>query len=74
MNKLTDWRTWLRGLIGASIGGSANAITLLVVDPMKFNLADGWKNLLSAVVISGVVSAALYLKQSPVPPEETKSI
>lgn len=73
MNKLLDYRLWLHGLVGAFIGGSANAVTLVVVDPLKFNLQDGWRNLASAVFVSGIVSAALYLKKSPVPPEDSNN-
>lgn len=65
-----DWRNWVRGLIGAVIGGGANAVTVLIIDPLKFNLQEGWKNLLSFTFISALVSAALYLKQNPVPKEE----
>lgn len=72
MKNLTNWRTWLHGLFAAIVGGSSNAVTLIIVDPLKFNMThDGWKNLGTAVLVSGIVSAALYLKQSPVPPETT---
>lgn len=67
-----SWKHWLHSLIGAVIGGAANAVTVIVLDPLKFNLQDGWKNLLAAVIVSGLVSAALYLKQSPLPPEDAK--
>jgi hypothetical protein len=67
MNRLTSYRFWAHGLIAAAIGGGANAVTLIVVDPLKFNLQDGWRNLLTAVLVSGLVAAALYLKQSPLP-------
>jgi hypothetical protein len=62
-------RAWLHGLGAAFVGGGANAVTVIVLDPVKFNLQDGWKNLLTAVVVSSIVSSALYLKQSPLPPE-----
>lgn len=60
---------WVHGLLGAAIGGGANAITLMVVEPTKFNLHDGWKSLAMATACSMIVSAALYLKTSPLPPE-----
>lgn len=63
-------RHWLHGLIGAIIGGGANAITVIVLDPLQFNLQAGWKNLLMATIVSGIVAAALYLKSSPLPPED----
>lgn len=65
---IPPWRTWLRGLIGAIIGGGANAITVMVVEPKSFNLEAGWPALWHFTLISALVSAALFLKQSPVPP------
>ena len=73
MKQFSDWKTWVHGLAAAAIGGGANAVTLIIVEPSKFNAtASGWKNLGTAVLVSGIVSAALYLKQSPVPPEPTE--
>lgn len=70
-----DWRNWARGLVGALIGGGANAITVMVVDPSNFNLSStGWKKLAGFTAISSLVSAALYLKQHPVPDHETTII
>lgn len=69
-------KLWLHGLVGAVIGGGANAVTLIAVDPNTFNIYQGWKNLLSATIVSGIVSGAFYLKKSPVPEEiitDTKS-
>jgi len=70
---LGTWTQWLNGLIGGFIGGASNAITLVIVDPDKFSPASvgGWKHLGVVVLISGIVSAALYLKQhpTPVPPQ-----
>jgi hypothetical protein len=62
-------KAWAHGLGAAIIGGGANAVTVIILDPLKFNLQDGWKNLLAAVFVSAIVSACLYLKQSPLPPE-----
>lgn len=65
MNK---WlKMWLNGLIAAFVGGAANAITLIVIDPVRFNIYTGGKDLLGASVVSGLVSAAFFLKKSPVP-------
>lgn len=63
-------KAWMHGLVAAVISAGANSITLIVIDPLKFNLQEGWKNLLTAVVVSSILSAAFYLKQSPLPPEE----
>ena len=63
------WRQWLNGIIGGFIGGASNAITLIIVDPEKFSpmQVGGWKHLGVVVLVSGIVSAALYLKNHPVP-------
>lgn len=68
------WRHWLHGLIGAAIGGGANAITTMIIAPAQFNLQEGYKNVLMSAIVSAIVSAALYLKQSPLPeePDPTK--
>lgn len=68
--KLPSLRTWLRGMIGASIGGAANAVTLMVIKPEDFNFTTGWTDLWHFALISAVVSAALYLKEHPLPDED----
>jgi hypothetical protein len=65
------WRTWLHGLIGAFIQSGATAVSVMVIDPQKFNLNEGLVNIGKLMLISGIIGAALYLKSSPVPPEET---
>ena len=70
-----NWGAWLLGLLAAVIGGGANGIvmglTSIGVDPEHFNLGSGLKHTLyiagAAFVISGILSMAFYLKQSPVP-------
>ena len=32
---------WARGLVGAFIQGGATTITVMIVDPQTFNIADG---------------------------------
>jgi hypothetical protein len=61
------WQPWLYGLISAGVGGGATAIGAVVLDPEKFNFAEGLTNIAKLFVLSGVVSAALYLMKSPVP-------
>lgn len=63
-----NWKPWLYGLFSAFMGGGASAVSAMVIDPVKFNMADGFSNMLSMWVVSGLISAALYLKQSPLPP------
>lgn len=64
------WKPWLHGLASAVIGGGANSISMMVIDPKDFNLHDGLGKVLSVWVVSGVINAALYLKQSPLPTME----
>ena len=61
------WKKWLKGLISAVIGGGANAITVAIVDPLTFNLTEGFEKLATVAAVSAIVAAAMYLKQSPLP-------
>jgi hypothetical protein len=70
LKRITDYRTWLRGMIGAIIGGGANGVTVMVIKPEDFNLQTGWPALWQFTLISALISLALYLKTSPVPPQE----
>ena len=56
------------GLGAAVIGGASNAITLLLVDPGSFNFDTGLDRLWKVAAVSAILSAAFYLKQSPIPP------
>lgn len=58
---------WFKGLIAAIIGGAANSVTVMIVDPETFNLDTGLPKLGAVAAISGVVAAANFLKQSPIP-------
>ena len=66
-----DWNRWLKGLISAVIGGAANSITVMVVDPIAFNLQEGAGKLGMVALVSAIVAAAMYLKQSPLPTENS---
>ena len=68
--QLKSFRAWAHGLCAAIIGGGANAIAVIVVDPLTFNLDDGIGNLLKVAAVSAIVSAAAYLKRSPLPGKE----
>jgi len=70
IRKFTNWRVWWRGIQGAFIGGVANTVSAMIHDAEKFNFSDGIHPLWQFALTSGIVSAFLYLKQSPVPPEE----
>lgn len=60
---------WIKGLLAAVIGGVANSVTLIIVNPQDFNLAAGLRNLLTVCATSAILAVALYLKQSPLPSE-----
>ena len=64
---MKNWRTWLKGLISAIIGAVANSITVMIVDPQAFNLTNNVGKLGMVAIVSAIVAAALYLKQSPLP-------
>lgn len=60
---------WLKGAGAAIISGAANGVTVVIIDPLQFNLGSGINRLLSVVTVSALVGLALYLQQSPLPPE-----
>jgi len=62
------WHKWAKGLISAIIGGAANSITVMIVDPIAFNMQDSAGKLGMVALVSAIVAAAMYLKQSPLPP------
>lgn len=62
-----DWKKWFKGLISAAIGAAANGITVMIVDPQAFNLAEGAHKVGMVALVSAIVAAAMYLKQSPLP-------
>lgn len=67
MKTVFNWRVWLHGLIAAFIGGGANAIAAAAIAPDEFNLNTGLRKLGILFLVSGILNAAGYLKQSPVP-------
>lgn len=64
-----NWKTWLQGLISAIISGAATSITMIIVDPQTFNFQEGIAKVGTVALVSGLVSAANFLKQSPLPKE-----
>ena len=60
-------KTWLKGLVSAGIGGAANSITVMAIDPMQFNLSEGAGKLGTVALVSSIVAGAMYLKASPLP-------
>jgi hypothetical protein len=64
---MKNWLIWLKGLMAAIIGGAANSVTIMIVDPTNFNLTTGASKLGTVCLVSMIVSAAMYLKGSPIP-------
>ena len=62
-----NFSKWIKGLISAAIGGAANAITVMIVDPTTFNFDEGFGKIGMVALVSAIVAAAMYLKQSPLP-------
>jgi hypothetical protein len=63
-----NWKLWSRGLVAAIINAVANSFVIVIVDPTKFNLFQGGaRELCTVAVASGIVGAALYLKEHPDP-------
>jgi len=67
---MTSWRSWIHGLVSAFVGGAAASITAGVIAPESFNTTNGGLQKLGLLMlVSGFVTAAAYLKQSPIPPQ-----
>ena len=62
-----NWTKWIKGLVSAIIGGAANGITVMIVEPTEFNLSEGISKLGIVCLVSAIVAAAMYLKQAPIP-------
>jgi len=69
-----DIEDWLRGLVGAFIGGGAGAISsgtyLMIQDPDHFNI-HAFGKLIALMggmfIFNGIIGAALFLHQKPMP-------
>jgi hypothetical protein len=68
---------WAKGLAAATIAGAANGVitgfAAVGIDPDHFNLQAGLKSTLAiagvSALMSALIGAAAYLKQSPLPSE-----
>jgi hypothetical protein len=58
---------WLKGLVAAFIGGGANAVTVVLVDPEHFNVQEGIIALTNVIAVGALISVAGYLKSTPLP-------
>lgn len=74
-------RNWLHGLVAALIGGGASAVTAGVtvsaIKPDSFNLSAQLVPTLELMgvlfAVNGILAAMAYLKQSPLPPEDSNA-
>lgn len=72
------WRVWIKGLVAATVAGAASAlsagISANVLAPETFNMNGGLMMMLKLAAMSaalnGLLGAAMYLKQSPVPADD----
>jgi hypothetical protein len=70
--KPTTWAKWLRGIIGAVIGGVSSSFIVTVIDPTTFNLTTygGSMKLLLVFGWAAGFGAFSYLKEHPLPDED----
>ena len=45
-------------------------MTVIIVDPLAFNLGEGLPKLLQVTAVGALVAVAAFLKQSPIPKAE----
>lgn len=69
---LFNLEAWLHGLFSAFITGGAGALGAAIIKPEDFNLSAGFSNLWKMALWSGIIGAATYLKQSPLPAIQDK--
>lgn len=67
-------RLWLHSLVAAVVSGAANGVSVMIVSPTEFNLGTGLTKLGEVILISALVGLAMFLKQSPLPPEEADPV
>jgi len=73
-----EWGVWFYGLVSGFIGGGAGSIAAgfggLITDPEHFSPAHGVRHLFTLMgitfLISGIMTAMAFLKQSPLPKDD----
>ena len=62
------WRRFGLGMIDAAINSAATSISVIIVDPVDFNLLQGgaW-NLGALALVSAILGIAMYLKNNRLP-------
>jgi hypothetical protein len=67
---MNSWKPWLHGLFAVIIGGAASGAAAAFAEPQDFNFShSGLIAFAKVIVVGGLIPAAAYLKQSPLPPE-----
>jgi hypothetical protein len=73
---MNNLKGWLHGLAAAVVSSFATAASGVLALPTVFTLdRNGFTNMIKLAIPAAMLAAALYLKQSPVPPlsEEKKA-
>lgn len=76
------WKVWLKGLAAAAVSGAASGVSAgasaNMLAPETFNMNGGFlmslKLMAMTAIISGLGGAILFLKQSPIPPDDTADL
>lgn len=67
MEQVLSVKMWLYGLVATVINGFASGVVLSIADPEHFNIFSGRRELLTVSLVMGLLGAANFLKQHPLP-------
>lgn len=63
-----NWKTWLKGLVAAVVGGTASSVGVVIADP-KYMSGEGYAVVAKVAAIGALTHLVLYLQKSPIPPD-----
>ena len=66
-HRILEWRPWIYGLLSGIIGGAATSVVSIAGGQAIGAATFTPRQLLAVAVVSAVVNAAMFLKQSPLP-------
>jgi hypothetical protein len=66
-HRILDWRPWAYGLFSGCIGGAATSVVTIGGGQMAGAATFTPRQLITIAVVSAIVNAAMFLKQSPLP-------
>lgn len=66
-HRTLDWLSWLYGLFAGVIGGAATSIVTITGGQMVGAATFTPRQIITVGVVSALVNAAMFLKQSPLP-------